>query len=140
MGLHKCATRCIACLEVWSLNVLMSFFLFVLRNNVFWFGFWSFSQERSRSRIIINWKKTKSKWQQILVLKKYQSPLILLVEYCLYSHFPRVILEFYKTAKKKKKTKILNYYNIGPGKLNDNNGAICMLQLLRCNLKPFCSN
>ena len=90
-------------LGIVSLNVLMSFFLFILRNNVFWFVFWSFFQERSRSRIIINWKKTKSKWQQILVLKKYQSPLILLVEYCLYSHFPRVILEFYKTAKKKKK-------------------------------------
>ena len=41
---------------------------------------------------------------------------------------------------KKKKTKILNYNNIGPRKLNDNIGAICMLQLFRCNLKPFCSN
>lgn len=59
------------------------------------------------------------------IKERNQSPLIFPEEYCLYSHFPRVILEFYKTAKKN--TKILNYDNIGPRKLNDNNGAICML-------------
>ena len=73
-------------------------------------------------------------------IKEIPKPIDFACRILLIFPFPKGDFGILQDGKKKKKTKILNYYNIGPGKLNDNNGAICMLQLLRCNLKPFCSN